>query len=127
MEQLLVYSALFCLEYRMRPADINIELRYIKVMKSYSTTQRLMKLYRLQIRSLRSTRFLRKLKNWRSNRESYCRRHIDAHWYAKTFRKISLGFRRKSISRETWTLFARTFKHYKKKASQVDIAKALGF
>ena len=27
MEQLLVYSALFCLEYRMRPADINIELR----------------------------------------------------------------------------------------------------
>ena len=27
MEQLLVYSALFCLEYRMRPADIAIELR----------------------------------------------------------------------------------------------------
>ena len=27
MEQLLVYSALFCLEYRMKPAEIDIELR----------------------------------------------------------------------------------------------------
>lgn len=27
MEQLLVYSALFCLEYRMKPSDIRMELR----------------------------------------------------------------------------------------------------
>ena len=27
MEQLLVYAALFCLEYRMKPSDIKIELR----------------------------------------------------------------------------------------------------
>lgn len=27
MEQLMVYSALFCLEYRVKPVDINIELR----------------------------------------------------------------------------------------------------
>lgn len=27
MEQLLVYSALFCLEYRVKPAEINFELR----------------------------------------------------------------------------------------------------
>lgn len=27
MEQLLVYSALFCLEYRMKPSDIHMELR----------------------------------------------------------------------------------------------------
>lgn len=27
MEQLMVYAALFCLEYRMKPSDINIELR----------------------------------------------------------------------------------------------------
>lgn len=27
MEQLMIYAALFCLEYRMKPADIEIELR----------------------------------------------------------------------------------------------------
>ena len=27
MEQLMVYAALFCLEYRIRPGDIHIELR----------------------------------------------------------------------------------------------------
>ena len=27
MEQLLIYAALFCLEYKVRPGDINIELR----------------------------------------------------------------------------------------------------
>ena len=27
MEQLMIYAALFCLEYRARPADIQIELR----------------------------------------------------------------------------------------------------
>lgn len=27
MEQLMVYSALFCLEYRIKPVDINMELR----------------------------------------------------------------------------------------------------
>lgn len=27
MEQLQIYAALFCLEYKVKPADINIELR----------------------------------------------------------------------------------------------------
>ena len=27
MEQLLIYSAMFCLEYGIRPSDINVELR----------------------------------------------------------------------------------------------------
>ena len=30
MEQLLVYAALFCLEYKMKPGEINIELRVYK-------------------------------------------------------------------------------------------------
>lgn len=30
MEQLMVYAALFCLEYRVKPGDIKIELRLYK-------------------------------------------------------------------------------------------------
>ena len=40
MEQLMVYAALFCLEYRLKPADIEMERRIYQTTKLYSISRR---------------------------------------------------------------------------------------
>lgn len=39
MDQLMVYAALFCLEYKIKPGDIDFELRIYQMMRFYTIIQ----------------------------------------------------------------------------------------
>ena len=56
MEQLEIYAALFCLEYKIKPADIEMELRFIRTTRFFMRIQRLKPLFPSWTRSSHSTK-----------------------------------------------------------------------
>lgn len=98
MEQLEIYAALFCLEYRVKPGDIEMELRIYQnneILYHNPTAEDIAPIMDSIIT------FDKVIKNQRTGGvidESYCGRYFNALWYATTFWTLPLWFWRKSIS-----------------------------